>query len=328
MIGKIDCFEFTIYTKDIYFLQEFRVAFARRVIMSGELLEEFEHKRESIRDIVEDHVRKRDKLAEESQKNAQERDILNAKVRELRDIAKQKIAEKSALIEQIQKLREEKEEHFKKLSEYRKEFHKIKGEVDIQGIDMRDIRSRERELQRLEIRQQTTQLGKADEQKIISEIRRLTNEIKKMKQQFNVELESNDRVKEVTTQIKQEKKTAEEFKKHVDEISTNISKLSEEINTLLQTLDETRRQADEFHEQFIKYSQESEKEHEAFLKAKGDLRDLEKAIYSMRTKDKTTKKKEKEGELQKKATILYDKFKNGEQLTTEDLLILQKAGFL
>ena len=29
-----------------------------------------------------------------------------------------------------------------------------------------------------------------------------------------------------------------------------------------------------------------------------------------------------------KATILFDKFKNGEQLTTEDLLILQKAGLL
>ena len=40
------------------------------------------------------------------------------------------------------------------------------------------------------------------------------------------------------------------------------------------------------------------------------------------------KKKEKEGELQKKATTLFDKFKNGEQLTTEDLLTLQKAGFL
>ena len=55
---------------------------------------------------------------------------------------------------------------------------------------------------------------------------------------------------------------------------------------------------------------------------------MEKAIYSIRNKTKVTKKKEKESELQEKASELYEKFKSGEQLTTEDLLILQKAGFL
>ena len=74
-----------------------------------ELLDEFEEKREALRNIVEEHVRNRDRLSEESQKFAAERDVLNAKVRELRDAAKEKIAEKSALIEQVQKLRAEKE---------------------------------------------------------------------------------------------------------------------------------------------------------------------------------------------------------------------------
>jgi hypothetical protein len=55
---------------------------------------------------------------------------------------------------------------------------------------------------------------------------------------------------------------------------------------------------------------------------------MEKAIYSIRNKSKVTKRKEKESELQEKASELYEKFKAGEQLTTEDLLILQKAGFL
>jgi uncharacterized coiled-coil DUF342 family protein len=82
------------------------------------------------------------------------------------------------------------------------------------------------------------------------------------------------------------------------------------------------------HESFIKYNQEAEKEHIEFIKAKNDLRDMEKAIFSIRTKNRTTKKKEKETELQKMAEELFEKFRNGEQLTTEDLLILQKAGLL
>lgn len=79
---------------------------------------------------------------------------------------------------------------------------------------------------------------------------------------------------------------------------------------------------------FIKFNKESEKEHEGFIKAKTELRDLEKILGGMAAKTRATRKKEKEGELQNKANVLFDKFKNGEQLTTEDLLILQKAGFL
>ncbi len=120
----------------------------------------------------------------------------------------------------------------------------------------------------------------------------------------------------------------EALKKQIDEISQKINALSEEITNDLAQLDETRKQADQFHEMFVKYNQESEKEHEAFIQAKNDLRDLEKVISTLKTKARTTKKKEKESDLQKKAMTLFDKFKNGEQLTTEDLLILQKAGFL
>ncbi|MCL5783020.1 MAG: phosphoserine phosphatase, partial [Candidatus Thermoplasmatota archaeon] len=123
-------------------------------------------------------------------------------------------------------------------------------------------------------------------------------------------------------------KTGEGMKEEIDAISSRITALSEDINRSLQELDETRKNADEFHEQFVKFSQESTKEHEAFIQAKTELRDLEKVTSSLRTKTRAIKKKEKEGELQKKATTLFDKFKNGEQLTTEDLLTLQKAGFL
>lgn len=297
------------------------------VIMS-ELLPEFEQKRELIRQIVEEHVKKRDQAADEAVNNAQQRDILNAKVKEMRDQVKELIAKKSALIEEVQKLRPEKEKEYGELSDLRKQYRQIRETAGVEGIDQRDIRAKEKELQRLIKRQETTALEKSDEMKIVSEIRKLTNEIKKMKTSLDQQLENNDKIKEINQKIAEKKKIAEDSKKKIEGISSEISRISEQINTMLQELDETRRKSDEYHEMFIKFNQESEKEHQAFIQAKNDLRDLEKVIYGIRAKDRSSRKKEKEGELQKKATVLFDKFKNGEQLTTEDLLILQKAGFL
>ncbi|MHB8547822.1 MAG: coiled-coil protein [Thermoplasmataceae archaeon] len=292
-----------------------------------ELLSEIEQRRELFRQIVEEHVRKRDNAGAEASKNADERDILNAKVKELREQAKKLISDKAALIEQVQKLRPEKEKAFGELAELRKDYRMVReGAGGV--IDIKEIRIRERELQKLIKKQETTELNKTEEQKVVSEIRRLNNEIKKMKVDFESSLLKNDRIREVNTKINEKKREAESMKKEVEAISTSISALSEEINTMLQELDEIRRKSDEYHELFIKFSKESEKEHQAFIQAKTALKDLEKEIYSVRSKEKNSRRKEKDGELQQKASVLFDKFKNGEQLTTEDLLILQKAGFL
>ena len=293
-----------------------------------ELLSEFEQKREDLKRIVEEHIRNRDLAAEEASKHADERDRLNAKVKELRDVAKQLIAEKSALIEEVQKLRPEKEKEYDELSALRKDYRKLRENVGTETVDASEIRMKERDLQKLIKRQETTELGRDEEKKVVSEIRRLNNEIKKLKTRFESELESNAQVRDLVSKISEKRQKAEEMKKRIEEISSKISQLSEKINTSLQELDEIRRKADEEHELFIKYGQESDREHQEFAKAKNDLRDLEKVIFTIRSKDKNTRKKEKEGELQKKASVLFDKFKNGEQLTTEDILVLQKAGLL
>ena len=294
----------------------------------SELLEEFEQKREVIRRIVEDHIRKRDDASDESHRYAEERDVLNGKVHEMREEVKKIIAEKNELIEQVQKLRAEKEDHYKNLGEFRKEYLKLRRETSVEGVDKQSLRMKEKELQRLETKQQTTELGKDEERKIVHEIRKLTNEVRQIKQLREKELESNDAVKAINLKISTERKAGEALKVQIDEISGRITAISDEINRSLQDLDETRKKADELHELFIKFSQESTKEHEAFIQAKNDLKDLEKVISSLRTKARASRKKEKEGELQSRATELFEKFKNGEQLTTEDLLILQKAGFL
>ncbi len=292
-----------------------------------DLLEDFETKKETIRDEVELHIKKRDEANAKAQEYAKKRDELNQKTHDMREHAKEKIAEKNELIDKIKVLRDEKEEHYRNLSDLKKNLRELKSGFGA-GLGLKDIKMKEKELQYLEKRQQTTELTKEDENKIIVDIRRLTNEIKKAKTQREEELLKNKDIKELTDKTTSERTLGESLKKEIEDLSNQISKLSDEINEELQELDNVRKEADENHEIFIKYSKESESEHAAFIKSKNDLRDLEKAIYSIRNKTKVTKKKEKESELQEKASALYEKFKAGEQLTTEDLLTLQKAGFL
>ncbi len=171
-------------------------------------------------------------------------------------------------------------------------------------------------------------LHSSEERNKLSEIRKLNNEIMKSKERMESEIKGNDSIKKLSDETNEKKKVFEQMKKEIDELSNQINKIGDEINTGLKELDETRKKADGFHEMFIKFSKDSEKEHEEFVKAKIELRDIEKMLGEKRAKTRATRKKEKEGELQTKANDLFEKFKKGEQLTTEDLMVLQKAGFL
>ena len=188
----------------------------------SDLLEEFEQKKEVSREIVEEHVSKRDNASTEAHEYAQLRDELNTKVREMRDDVKRKIAEKNELIEKVQNMRADKEEHYRKLSELRKEMRKIRDEANIQGIDRRDIKARKKDLERLELKQQTTQLKKNEELKVVAEIKKLTNEIKRMEKQFETELEGNSSIRDLNGKINEEKKLGESEKKEIEEISSKI----------------------------------------------------------------------------------------------------------
>ena len=64
------------------------------------------------------------------------------------------------------------------------------------------------------------------------------------------------------------------------------------------------------------------------MQAAKDVKDFEKIIAGLKQKMSKSKKREEKKEIKKKAEEIYKKFKNGEPLTTEDLMILQKAGLL
>lgn len=294
----------------------------------SEVLPELEQKKDLLKKLADEHVRKRDSFSSESHYYAEERDKLNQKTKSMREAVLQKISEKSALIEKVQKLRDQKEQVFQDLKKLREKIREQKKNFRSDEYNPTELKKKEKELKRLEDKQQTTELSKDDENKIVLQIRKLANEIKIMKTKVDEGIQQSKSYKEISDEINKRKEEYDKLKAEIDAISKEINRLGEEINNGLLELDENKKKADEFHELFIKNNKEAEKEHQEFIKVKKDLKEVENMIHSLSSKNKATKKKEKEGELQTKAVELYNKFINGEQLTTDDLLILQKAGLL
>ncbi|MGC8992756.1 MAG: DUF7121 family protein, partial [Thermoplasmata archaeon] len=91
---------------------------------------------------------------------------------------------------------------------------------------------------------------------------------------------------------------------------------------------QSKARSDEAHQNYINSLQKAREEDEKVKEIIKELKDYEKIIVAIKQTQTTQKKQEKEIELKKVAEDIYQKFKRGEPLTTEDILILQKAGFL
>jgi uncharacterized coiled-coil DUF342 family protein len=73
---------------------------------------------------------------------------------------------------------------------------------------------------------------------------------------------------------------------------------------------------------------EADKVHKDFIDHVNQIHELEKTIASTEKKKEKKKKMEDVSAAQKEADEVFERFKRGEKLSTEDLMILQKAGLL
>ena len=88
--------------------------------------------------------------------------------------------------------------------------------------------------------------------------------------------------------------------------------------------DDIRDEADEWHDKFVEAQEAADRHHEDFVRVQKRLRELDKEEEEER-KDERAEEREAAKE---EAEEIYQKFKEGETLDTEDLMKLQKAGKL
>ena len=96
---------------------------------------------------------------------------------------------------------------------------------------------------------------------------------------------------------------------------------------LYKQADTVRAEADEAQQRFLEFKKKADEEHNQHIYFIRQVHDFDKIITGIKHKDEKAGDKP-EVKAKDRAKEIYEKFKAGEILSTEDILELQKAGYL
>ena len=92
--------------------------------------------------------------------------------------------------------------------------------------------------------------------------------------------------------------------------------------------DRIREKADEAHRLYLEAQEAADEAHRLFVRYLRDIRDFNHVISGLRRKMREDWSFKERIEARKRAKSIYERFREGEKLSTEDLLMLQKSEML
>jgi len=287
-----------------------------------ELLEELDQKRQFNNNEAEKHRRLRDELNDQTRQWVQKRDELNAKVRSLVDEAAKKRETRDALNVQVRASKEQRDVWNRKVNELNDKVVELKKtQLPREGPPVSKLK---KDLKSLEFRQMTSALSVEKERELIEEMQALDKLIKEREKQ----LEANDVVRVVIKELHEAKDNAESFHRQVGELAEKAQTEHDEMIKLYEQADTLRKEADEAQEKFIETKLKADDEHRQHIDRIRQVHDYDKILTGLKQKARKARKRKEETAAMKEAEDIFDKFKKGEKLSTEDLMAMQKSGYL
>lgn len=249
-------------------------------------------------------TKERDNLNEEAKSQRQIRDDLNSSIKE----------NLSKAIEYRDK-RDKTNEDVKKYKKLRDETNdKLKAMEWESG--RRDIINIEKEIKRIDKTIETKVLDIRKENELIKRVQDLSKKLQKMQQDEKVHKEALEL-----------RELSESYHAKVVEFSDEAQSTHEKMLEYFQKIDEIRTKADEAHNKFIEIKNSASNKHEEVKEVLGQIRKINKRLDKVRSKKRNfeteanSKKNKKEKE---HAMDIYEKFKDGKKLNTDELMLLQK----
>jgi phosphoserine phosphatase len=249
-------------------------------------------------------TKERDDLNENAREFKKVRDELNASIKENLDKALKYRDERDKINQEVRKykkLRDETNQDLKKM-EYasgRRDILKIQGEID-----------------KLEKTIETKVLDMRKENELVKKVQDLSKTLSEMKEDEKVQTEAAA-LKEVS----------EAHHAKVVEFSDKAQETHESMLEYFKNIDEVRAKADLAHNKFIETRETASAKHEEVKTVLNEIRRKNKGLDKVKAKernmesDKTKKKNMAEKEI---ARDIFEKFKEGKKLSTEELRLLQK----
>jgi uncharacterized coiled-coil DUF342 family protein len=287
-----------------------------------ELLSELEEKRAKANNEAEKHRNLRDDLNSETRSWMGKRDDLNAKVRETINNANGHRETRDKLNTEVRETKSQRDLWNRTVSELSEKLMQEKREKMPQGGF--PIRKLKMEMRALEKRHMTSVLTPDKERALVDEIGTLSSKIQAMEKEFD----GLDEIRKLDKDLKDAKKNAEAAHRKVGDLAERAQVEHDEMVKLFDEADKLRSEADQAQDKFVETKLKADEEHRSHIEFIRQVHDYDKIISGMRQKLRKTKKDKEDDSAKKESEDIFEKFKSGEKLSTDDLMILQKSGYL
>ena len=286
-------------------------------------LEDLEAQRTVLNSDAEKHKQRRDELNAQTKEWKAKRDALNVQVRELVDEAGKARETRNQYNQKVRDAKVVRDEWNAKVSEIRAKINELRPEKKEDSNEM-SLGQMKKDLERMEYQQQTTTMSSDKEKALVKAISDLAKQIREREK---VE-EGDEAIKDLVAQLREAKAKAEEAHRAVGEAAEQAQAAHDNMLTLYQKADAIRKEADAAQVKFVECKQAADEEHRLHIEQIKSVHEISKSADGIKNKKTAAKKKRADAQSKQEAKEIFDKFKAGEKLSTEDLMLLQKSGYL
>ena len=272
-------------------------------------------------DTIEGVRAQKDEREERIAKVADEREAFNREAKEQRKIRDELNSELKENLAKAIEFRDQRNEINKQVEENKKARNKVNDEIkSLEWSSGKKDKIRiEAEIKKIDKIIETRVLDIKKENQLVKNANDLRKEL--------AEIKEDDKVKEEAAELK---KKSEEFHAKVVELSEQAQEAHEQMLSYFRKTDEIRTAADEAHKLFIQARKNASAKHEEFKMILSEIHVINKKLGSNKNRKRRSDKSggsssnKKNREEKERAESIFDKFKNGKKLSTEELLLLQK----
>ena len=285
------------------------------------MLKELQDKKVILVKELEEYRDKRNELNTEASKWSAERNKLNRTSRMLTDEAQQFKHERDEYNKKVSEYKVKRDEYNKKINAANAKIEEIKKDANLTGASVSELKQ---EIESLEFRQQTNVLSSEKEKELVGAIAILVSEYK-MKM---TEIERNAELKSALGTMEGLREEASLYHEGVTEYADRAQECHDEMIKVFREGEGIRVKSDRIHRKFVKIQDEADRHHHQFIKTQKEIRELEKMIASITRRGREDKRKVERMKVRKEAESIYNLFRRGEKISTEDLMLLQRSDLL
>ena len=262
---------------------------------------------------------KRDELNLQSQTHASERNELNNKAKEHMDNVHLFRDRRNGLNVEVGQIRDERREVSDVVNGLKDTFLRLKRKR-FSGRNLPPVSRLRKQIQELEIKQMTTPLSTDKERALVDEIGSLQN---KIKEHDNL-IETDTEVLEARDNFREAENTRRELGKKMQKSRQEAQAAHHSMKDSLRTNRQTRRKADAAQRLFVKAKEKADEVHNEYIEYLRGMQEIDRMTASQGRTGSSIDQKASAAS----AEDLFAKFLAGEKLTTEQLMVIQKAGML